>query len=85
MEPYRHKTINSFTQRPKFTQIISYISIILQISTFYGCLARRVTDVTTLICLHVLYPVTYSLLIAFAAVCSCIDPSDPVVRDCKEA
>lgn len=83
-QKYQHPTVNTFTRKPAWAQLLSYFVFTAQVVTFYVCLIPEVSDQqTALITMHTVYPVSLAVLIFVTLASSIIDPTDPVVVDCR--
>jgi hypothetical protein len=75
------KKINSFTQRPSSTQILSYIVVVGDIIIFYVCMMPNFQSIISKIVLSCMFGVASIFVIVSAVISSLIDPSDSVVRE----
>jgi hypothetical protein len=79
------KKINSFTQQPSPTQILSYAVVVGDIIIFYVCMTPNFQSMTNSIVFSCLFGVASIIVIVSAVITSIIDPSDSVIREHREA
>lgn len=83
-DPYRYRTINTFTRKPGIAQLASYLIFSAMVATFYACILPEVAnEMIPRITMHVVYPISLAVLIALTLASSIIDPTDSVVIECK--
>ena len=73
------QTVNSFTQRPSTTQILSYAVIVGDVIIFYSCMTPNLQSTAANAALSVLFGVASIVVVISALLTSLSDPSDPVV------
>jgi hypothetical protein len=73
------QTVNSFTQRPSPTQILSYAVIVGDVIIFYSCVTPNLQSTAANAALSVLFGVASIVVVISALLTSLSDPSDPVV------
>jgi|JI6StandDraft_1071083.scaffolds.fasta_scaffold06477_3 hypothetical protein len=73
------QTVNSFTQRPSPTQILSYAVIVGDVIIFYSCMTPNLQSTAANAALSVLFGVASIVVVISALLTSLSDPSDPVV------
>lgn len=80
-----NKTVNTFTQKPAATQILSYIVVLMEFVVYFSCLFPHLQSLTAQITLTTLLCGFTLALIGFTLVASVTDPTDPVVRDYRRS
>ena len=79
------KTVNTFTQKPAATQILSYIVVVMECVVYFSCLFPHLQSLTAQITLTTLLCGFTLALIGFTLAASITDPTDPVVRDYRRS
>jgi lipopolysaccharide export LptBFGC system permease protein LptF len=74
-----HKIINTFTQIPVATQILSYIIVVMELVLYFACVFPRLESLGACITLTVVLCALTVTVITFTLVASLTDPTDPVI------
>ena len=79
-----YQKINTFSRTPSPAQIASYVVIAIETAFFYAFVQPNFTSSTPQIIFITLYSLSVVALIITTVICSCVDPSDNVMIECKK-
>ena len=75
----KYNKVNTFSREPSLPQIGAYIAIITQTCIFYIMVGPSYSSESSKIVFITIYTIVTSLLVIFATISSCIDPSDSIM------
>lgn len=78
-------TVNSFTQKPSPTQVLSYAVVLGDVAIFYACMTPNFASLLPNVILSAMFGVASLVVVVSALLTSINDPSDDVVWQHRKA
>lgn len=80
-----NKTVNTFTQRPVPTQILSYFVVLLEIIVYFACIYPNLQSLPARVTLTFLLCCFLLAVIGCTVSASLSDPTDSVVKEYRRS